>query len=134
MYTDFDNYLGLEFLVDYWYDEGTGMASSLLSKFNEQDWIDLKEQCKLRPDEWKVRCAEVLDLVSHPASTEILIDLLESDSDEVVLAAADSLRGKDTVQLSSEVIERLWNISKQGSAPVQAVLGGLFGRLGLTLD
>ncbi|GLR14012.1 hypothetical protein GCM10007907_28020 [Chitinimonas prasina] len=134
MYADFDNYLGLEFLVDYWYDEGTGVASSLLSKFNEQDWIDLKEKCKLKSDEWKVRCAEVLDLASHPASTEVLIDFLGSESDEVVLAAADSLRGKNTVQLSSEVIERLWGISEKGSPPVQVVLRDLFGRLGLKLE
>jgi hypothetical protein len=70
----------------------------------------------------------------HPASTEILVGFLKSDSDEVILAATDSLRGKDTVQLSSEVIERLRNFSKQGSAPVQAVLADLFGRLSLTLE
>jgi hypothetical protein len=130
MFSEFDNYLELEFLVDYWYDEGTGIASDLLSKFGEQDWKELKRQCLSRADAWKIRCAEVLDLVSHPVSTEILVELMESKEDDVVVAAADSLRSKGDIQLTADSIERLRGLSKHGSAPVKAVLNALLNQLG----
>lgn len=130
MFSEFDNYLNLEFLVDYWYDEGTGIASALLSKFGEQDWKELKDQYAARAEAWQVRCAEVLDLVSHPVSTEILIELLESKSDDVVVAAADSLRSKGDTQVSADSIDRLRSLAERGSAPIKAVLNNLLRQLG----
>lgn len=130
MFSEFDSYLKLEFLVDYWCDEGSGIASSMLSKFDEQDWMELKEQCLPRDEGWRIKCAEVLDLASHPISTEILLELLASREDDVVIAAADSLRSKSGVQLTANSVERLANLAQQGSAPVKAVLGNLLSQLG----
>ena len=130
MFSEFDDYLSLEFLTDYWYDEGTGIASSMLSRFSEQDWKDLSQQCGLRPHSWQIRCAETLDLVNHPTSTVILIELLSSANDDVVVAAVDSLRSKKDVDLNGEPVERLRKLSAQGSAPVKAVLTNFLTRLG----
>lgn len=131
MFAEFDDYLHLELLVDYWYDEGLGIASALLSRFDEQDWTELKKVCASRAREWQVRCAEVLDLTDHPVSTEVLIGLLASSNDDVVVAAADSLRSKRDFQLHVNSIERLTNLSRQGSAPVRAVLDSLLARFGV---
>lgn len=131
MFSEFDNYLNLDFLVDYWYDEGLGIALTLLSKFDEADWEGLKKAWTSRRKEWQVRCAEVLDLTGHRISTEILINLLTSSDDDVVVAAADSLRSKGDFQLDVNSIERLANLSKHGSAPVKAVLANLLGQLGV---
>lgn len=130
MFMEFDDYLKLDFLVDYWYDEGMGIASRMLCKFGEQDWTELKEKCLSRLDPWKIRCAEVLELVSHPVSMDILIELLASQDDDVVVAAADSLRSKADVRLTLDSIERLRRLSANGSAPVKAVLSKLLSQLG----
>ncbi|WP_396267738.1 hypothetical protein [Ideonella sp.] len=130
MFREFDDYLNLEFLADYWYDEGTGIASRMLCKFAQQDWMELKEQCLSRADPWKIRCAEVLELVSHPVSRDVLVEFLASQNDDVVVAAADSLRSKDEVHLTLDSIERLRRLSAHGSAPVKAVLSRFLSQLG----
>jgi len=130
MFSEFDDYLKLEFLADHWYDEGTNIASSMLSRFGAKDWKELAEQCPSRAHEWQVRCAEVLDLVNPPVSVDILLGFLASSSDDVVVAAADSLRSKSDIQLTTESIGRLKNLSTQGAAPVKAVLANLLARFG----
>ena len=130
MFSEFDEYLKLEFLPDYWSDEGAGIASAMLSKFSEQDWRNLVEQYYSRLHAWQIRCAEVLDSVNHPASKDILIGLLASESDDVVVAAADSLRSMGDATLTSESVERLKKLSVQGSAPVRAVLEIFLNRRG----
>lgn len=131
MFSEFDEYLKLEFLIDYWSDEGINIASAMLEKFMDEDWNKLKNEYQTRTNEWQIKCAEVLDMVNHPISLEILIGLLAAKNDDVVVAAADSLRSKTNLKLPMNSIERLTSLSRQGSAPVKAVLVNLLGQLGL---
>lgn len=129
MFDDFDNYLGLEFLVDYWYDEGVVIASTLLANFDDYAWNELAEKCSLRPVNWQIRCAEVLDLVTHPVSTMVLVKFLSSENDDVVVAAADSLRSKSDAHIPVDSIEKLKNLWFNGSPPVKAALGDFLSRM-----
>ena len=47
-----------------------------------------------------------------------------------MVAAADSLRSKSDIQLTTESIGRLQNLSTQGAAPVKAALANLLARFG----
>lgn len=129
MFSDFENYLKLYFLTDYWYDEGIVIASDILANFNEQDWNDLKDRYNLNDHQWMIRCAEVLDSASHPVSSEILIKFLTSKDENIIVAAADSLRSKSIFQFPKDAIENLNILAKQGSEPVRAVVGNLLEKI-----
>lgn len=127
---EFDEYLELHFLIDYWYDEGVGIAAAMLSRFDDLAWKELSGECSSKSVEWQVRCAEVLDLVVHPVAVDVLLTLLSSQNDDVVVAAADSLRSRSEVQISAECAARLNRLIDQGSPPVKAVLVNFLERLG----
>ncbi|MHA6829294.1 hypothetical protein ACQUJV_24215 [Ralstonia pseudosolanacearum] len=129
MFSDFDNYLSHDFLIDYWYDEGAGIAGVMLSKFDEQAWTQLTGSCMQRSVAWQVRCAEVLDSVRHPAATALLVNLLASDSEDIVVAAADSLRSTADVQIPPHAIEKLRRLLEASSPVVKLVLTDFLKRV-----
>lgn len=129
MFSEYDDYLKLDFLADYWYDEGVNIASKILFKFEESSWNELLESCSSRTVEWKTRCAETLDLTTHPTATVVLLKLLDSAEKDVILAAADSLRDRNIVQIPSDAIEKLKELADQGSPPVTAVIKNIFAKL-----
>ena len=128
MFSELDDYLSLEFLPDYWYDVGTGVASAMLICFDNVAWDALVEQCVSRPAAWQVRCAEIMDLVPHPAAEKICVKLMSTNSDDVVVAAADSLRSIPGAHFPEGAAGRLGAISADGSPPVSAVLAEMLAR------
>lgn len=131
LFSVLDDHLKLEFLVDYWYDEGMGIASLILFKFDEDDWAELEKSCSARSVEWRIRCAHVLDLVDHEISTKILIEFLHSDAGDLVVAAADSLRSKGMTCLPLNRIEALKRLSAESSPPVRLVIEKLLSQLSM---
>ena len=127
LFSVLDDYLKLEFLIDYWYDEGMGMASLILFKFEEDDWAELENSCSARSLEWRIRCAHILDLVDHEISTKILIEFLHSDAGDLVVAA--SLRSKGMTCLPLNRIEALKRLSAEGSPPVRLMIEKLLSQL-----
>ncbi|MGN8060867.1 hypothetical protein ACTJK4_04295 [Ralstonia sp. 22111] len=129
MFSDFDDYLSHDFPMDYWSDEGIGIAGEMLFKFDKEAWVELTRSCAQRPVAWQLRCAEVLDLATHPAATGLLVELLASDNDSVVVAAADSLRSMGGVQISVHSIEKLQRLLEEGSPVTKLVLTDFFKRV-----
>jgi hypothetical protein len=130
MFSELDNYLTIPVGSDYWSDEGIDIASAMLIKFSDQDWTELSTHCALKPVEWQVRCAEILDSVPNPISVEILVKFLRSDCDEVVVAAADSLRSIGNVEISADSLNRVTHLAESGSALIQMVLADFLKRIG----
>jgi hypothetical protein len=129
MFSELDDYLSLEFLPDYWYDVGIGIASAMLISFDNSSWDALIEQCVSRPAAWQIRCAEIMDLVPHPAAEKICVKLMSTDNDDVVVAAADGLRCIPGAYIPESAAGRLQAILADGSPPVRAVLAEVLARL-----
>ncbi|WP_440533998.1 hypothetical protein [Variovorax sp. YR566] len=129
MFSEYDDYLKLDFLVDYWYDEGIDIASKIISRFEESAWDELLVNCSLRTSQWKIRCAETLDLTVHPTSVLVLLRLLDSSDKEVVLAAADTLRDKNVEKIPLRVVAELQAFAEKGSPPVKAIIGNILEKL-----
>lgn len=96
----FDKLLGSQFGVDYWSDEGIGIAVAIAFEFREGDWAQLAALIHQRSPLWRSRCAESLgDQVSEPAA-ELLLKLMRDDDREVAIAALDSLNSQAQLGLS----------------------------------
>jgi hypothetical protein len=128
VFSEFDEYLSLEFLTDYWYDEGMGIASDMLAGFDFHAWLELKEACVCRPISWQVRCAEVMDSSTDSMSVEVCVKLLCSLEEDVIVAAADSLRSMSAPHVPEVALERVKALLPKASPPVKLVLGDFLAR------
>ncbi|MEN2428231.1 hypothetical protein [Chromobacterium vaccinii] len=131
MFSDFDEYLKLPFPPDHWYDIGVEYVSALVEKFQDTDWQALTDALGDRSVEWRMKCAEAIDVSSSRNATHILMNLLAAPEDSVVIAAADSLRSREALKntISEDEIARLRKIMVVGSPPVKAVIGDLLKKL-----
>lgn len=118
----FDNYLESAFSVDYWSDEGIGIAAEKVTKFTNNDWGRLKLIIENRNADWLVRCAEVLGDIENDASIEILLELIKNKNIEVQISALDSISALlDNVHIEDSRIIELRNRLNQFSAPSNVV-------------
>jgi HEAT repeat protein len=91
MFSDFDKYLRSSFSIDYWSDEGISRAADMVLEFTEKDWAELVNSFPKQNENWLVRCAESLGDVENNSALDTLLNLLNSQSEEVQIAALDSL-------------------------------------------
>ncbi|WP_145929343.1 hypothetical protein [Chromobacterium vaccinii] len=131
MFSDFDEYLKLPLPSDHWYDVGVEYVSGLVEKFQDSDWQALSDALCDRPAEWRTKCAEAIDVSSNKSAMHILLNLLAAPEDDVVIAAADSLRSREVLKnvVSEDEIARLRKIMAVGSPPARAVVGDLLNKL-----
>jgi hypothetical protein len=100
MFEKYAAYLDGDFSVDYWSDLGIDHASTFLEKFTDSDWISLASSIQLKPIMWLVRCAETLGDINGKESFNVLIKLIEVESDEVKISALDSINSHISYGLS----------------------------------
>lgn len=131
VFREFDDYLSSEFGPDYWSDEGISHAAHLLIAFSDRDWQALASEWRARSTGWKVRCAEAIDSHSSPVVRSILIEMLESPEQEVVVAAADSLRfDPGRIDGIAELARhRIADIRDTAGPATKAVLSDFFKRI-----
>lgn len=87
----YDAYLDGDFSVNYWSDQGIGIAMELLEEFDDGDWQALRSVVRTKPTAWAIRCAETLGNLTDPRSFDVLSALLQSTDHEVKLHALDSV-------------------------------------------
>lgn len=92
MYRLYDEYIGSDFSLDYWSDEGISQAALILIKFTDSDWEILAKLCLSKPEKWGIRCAETLGDIEDAKAFMVLLQLLKSVSADVRVAALDSIR------------------------------------------
>ncbi|SMF30561.1 hypothetical protein [Pseudobacteriovorax antillogorgiicola] len=91
---EFDKVLGQNLNnVDYWGDEESIYAADLLKDFDDKDWLSLEKEWKSRPDVWKERCAQLIDLRKDQKSLSILAEMLETGNLDITINAIESLQG-----------------------------------------
>ena len=98
-----DMYLSQEFSDDYWSDNAEFCACNLVKQLTCLDWNILHTSWKNRSILWQVRCAEILDWGDINQAIPLLLDMIASENDELTLAAADSLRSLNLVELDFPV-------------------------------
>lgn len=94
-YAEFDEYLGKEYSVDYWSDDASSYAREMVADFTPADWDALEVEWREKPSQWQVYAAQVLPWGEHRRAVPVLLQMVETPDDEVVEAAADSLRETD---------------------------------------
>lgn len=97
MFDEFDKYI-LEFAaegfaVDYWYDEGVNIAENMIYEFEDSDWKNLLEAVPKRTIEWQKRLAYCMHDGNDLNQLNILLDLVETNDNELFEIVIDSLRG-----------------------------------------
>jgi tetratricopeptide (TPR) repeat protein len=116
-----DTYLSQEFSDDYWYDDAEFYACDLVKQLTRLDWNTLQTSWKNRSIAWQVRCAEILDWGDINQAIPLLLDMIASENDELTLAAADSLRSLNLVELAfpvsvdEKVLARLQAVKETGN-------------------
>jgi hypothetical protein len=95
-----DQYLGMEFSDDYWSDEGIGQAQSMLQELGIEATVALSKVWEARGEEWQVRCAQILPHGELRQALKILLTMARKGARDVRIAALDSLRDTDLMQLN----------------------------------
>lgn len=96
MFAKYEKYLdGVKEFDNYWSDVGLSEAVEILERFSDSDWKIIDEKIHSKSKIWLVSCAETLgDDVGGENSFKLLIKLLSSESDEVKIAALDSINSR----------------------------------------
>ena len=121
MFQKLDMYLSQEFSNDYWSDDAEFYACNLVKQLTHLDWNTLHTSWKNRSILWQVRCAEILDWGDINQAIPLLLDMIASENDELTLAAADSLRSFNLVELDfpvcidEKVLTRLQAVKETGN-------------------
>jgi hypothetical protein len=107
---EYDSYLDSSLSVDYWSDEGISIAAEKLTRFTDNDWLQLEQIVESRDKEWLVRCAEVLGEIETTVAIDILMKLIKNNSHIVQIAALDSISALlDIVDVGNNRIVELRN-------------------------
>lgn len=114
MYDDFNEYI-LEFIngeknsvedyywytSDYWSDVAVDTVSDIIEKFNEEDWEILMKELPIKSKEWREKLAYCLGDKNNLNHFEVLLELVNTDDDDVYWTSLDSLsiyRDKNTIK------------------------------------
>ena len=117
MFDEFDKYIFEfaveDFAVDYWYDEGVGIAENMLCEFEKNDWKMLLEVVSERTVEWQKRLAYCMHDKSDLNQLKVLLNLVETDDSELFEIVVDSLRGftgeesLNLIQTDSRIVSKI---------------------------
>jgi hypothetical protein len=136
MLKKFDKYLSTKFSVDYWSDEGIGIAEEILTLFTDEDWHQLMIVCDDRDINWLVKCGETLGDHQDSRAIKVLGKLLSNSDNNVKITALDSinsslafskLEGSVSNELKSAIEQ-----SKSSSIIVNTMLDSLKRKLNST--
>jgi len=120
-----DAVLAGDYSGDYWADEVVLMARDIVERLTPPDWASVRTAWRSRSSKWQIRFADVLSRGPAHTVSPILVDMMESDDDEVVITAADSLRTLDCDLppdiLTGRVRLRLGELAKQSSLKKRVV-------------
>ncbi len=135
MYDELEKYLSGYFYPNYWYDEGVDIAQDIISHFTDDDWKLLLERLSKQDMEWKKRLAYCLYDNSNPYELSVLLELLNTDDDELLEISLDSLRdfiSKETIDFllhNPQMIKRIKELYYNSSKPTQMMLKDFMNKI-----
>lgn len=126
---------GVRQFDDYWYDVGMSDAIAFLAHFSDEDWAGLQIMVSERPSLWRAACAETLsETTDKERSFDLLMALLRVGSDEVLVAALDSINalasyGLDIKSKAAQLHCAIRKAKNNAGAAVSLMLTALEGKL-----
>jgi hypothetical protein len=128
-----DDHLASEFTVDYWEDDAIGHGQELVTRLTPADWAAFDDLWARRPVLWQARAAQVLSHGAPTYAVPLLLRMTESPDQDVVEAAADSLRdfGSPEAPLAvpAALVERVDRLAAERPGPVAKVMADLRRRV-----
>jgi hypothetical protein len=128
-----DEHLATEFTVDHWEDDAIGYAQALVTRLTPADWAAFDDLWAQRPVLWQARAAQVLSHAAPTYAVPLLVRMTESADQDVVEAAADSLRefGSPEAPLAvpAALVERVDRLAAERPGPVAKVMADLRRRV-----
>lgn len=118
---------------DYWYDCAILEATEMLNKFNNNDWELLLSQIKLKPIFWQKRLVECLGDLHNSHELDVLLNIINTNSEELFISCIDSLRLLDLSNLDKSekksILLKIDILLQNASSPVKSVLEELIKKL-----
>jgi hypothetical protein len=134
-FEELDSYLMNEFSDDYWSDDAVLHARSLIERLEPDDWVTLGVMWTRRPLGWVRRCADALSRGNPDFAAPILVAMIESDNDELVVEAADSLSSLQmearSPALSGSAVKRLKEVAENGTKLDKITVEQLLNKAGV---
>lgn len=130
MYKKFDLCIS-EFSIDnepgdYWYDCGLIESAEILDKFTDSDWQQLLTTLADKSIFWKTRLVECLGDLRNSYELEVILELINTDDNDLFVSCIDSLRTIDISSLSENQLDKINNkiryLILNASLPVKSVL------------
>lgn len=135
MYNELEKYLSGYFYPNYWYDEGVDTAQDMISHFTDDDWKLLLERLSKQDVEWKKKLAYCLYDNRNPYELSVLLELLNTDDDELLEISIDSLRdfiSKETVDYllhNPQIMKQIKKLYHNSSKPTQMILKDFMNKI-----
>ena len=135
MYDKLEKYLLGYLPSNYWYDEGVDIAQGIISNFTDDDWELLLERLPKQDIEWKKKLAYCLYDDSNKYELLVLLELLNTDDDELLEISLDSLRDfitKETVDFlfnNPQIVKRIKELYHNSSKPTQIILEDFINKI-----
>ena len=107
LFFELDKYLSNDYSINYWEDEVLSKAEELVTRFSEDDWLNIKRKWEEKPSLWIKYFAQTLSVGIPKYSIPILYKIIDSQNDEISIIAIDSLRCIDSNLVKSLITPRL---------------------------
>lgn len=122
MLSEINEYLRGEMSEDYWYDDALFICEDILKDFSEDKWEELLKVISNESIRWKIRLAECVGNVGSSYELQCILQMIETDNEDLFVACVDSLRSMDmstVVEVTKKEIQnQIMSRMKISSPPV----------------
>lgn len=130
MYELFDNLIEIYGLTDdktseQWFDMYYEDGCNLLDKFDEEDWMELKEELQNKSNPWKECMVFCFGDNNNQHEIDILNELSNTEDEQLFIAVADKIRlcfDYDKIENIEAIKKRVSEIKDHMGVPTQMVL------------
>lgn len=111
---------------DYWYDCAIADSIEMLNNFSDDDWQLLIRELENKSVLWQKRLVECLGGFHNSYELKIILELINTENEDLFIACIDTLRSLNLSNLSLEAKEQLLTKVKllmmKSKPPVKNVL------------
>lgn len=107
MLKELNVYLKGNMSEDYWYDDALFICEEILGGFSKYDWEVLLKSMSNETNEWKKRLVECLGDIHNSYELKVILELINTDNEELMIACIDSLRSVDLSKLDKSIKKQL---------------------------
>lgn len=118
---------------DYWYDCGIIEPTIILNSFTDSDWVSLFDHLSDKSIYWKIRLVECLGDLNNDYEIQVILELIDTDNDELFVCCVDSLRSINLCNLPENSLKmmqsRIAHLIQNASLPAKSILEKFIDKL-----